>query len=303
MRNPKIFVQNFDRPNIHLRVDSFKTETEKRDALAHRVRWSDKPGIIYTATRRAAEEIMRGLAAEGIDALYYHGGMKAKERHEIQERFMNGSSYFMVATNAFGMGIDKPDIRFVYHYDVSDSLDSYYQEIGRAGRDGREADAVLFYRREDIGAQSFKTSEGKIDADLMERVVEKVAEEDDPVDPNVLAREVGISQRKLTTTLQRLQDAGALETVAGGAVRAIDSVDPAEAIESAAQEHELLREAKKERLQKMREYAELSTCRREMLLAYFGDSFRGPCGNCDNCESASGQVRVDPKIGTRREVV
>ena len=303
MRNPKIFVQNFDRPNIHLRVDSFKTETEKRDALVHRVRWSDKPGIIYTATRRAAEEIMRGLAAEGIDALYYHGGMKAKERHEIQERFMNGSSYFMVATNAFGMGIDKPDIRFVYHYDVSDSLDSYYQEIGRAGRDGREADAVLFYRREDIGAQSFKTSEGKIDADLMERVVEKVAEEDDPVDPNVLAREVGISQRKLTTTLQRLQDAGALETVAGGAVRAIDSVDPAEAIESAAQEHELLREAKKERLQKMREYAELSTCRREMLLAYFGDSFRGPCGNCDNCESASGQVRVDPKIGTRREVV
>lgn len=216
---------------------------------------------------------------------------------------MSGEAGVMVATNAFGMGIDKPDIRFVYHYDASDSLDSYYQEIGRAGRDGKKADAVLFYRREDIGAQSFKTAKGKVDADLLQRVIETVAEDGEPVDPNALGKDVGLSQRKLTTTLQRLEDAGAVERLPDGTVRALDAVDRTEAIQVATQEHESRREATKERLEKMQEYAELNTCRREMLLQYFGDSFRGPCGACDNCEAASGQVRVDPAVGTRREVI
>ena len=303
MKKPKTFMQGFDRPNIHLRVDSFKTETEKRDELAHRVRWSEKPGIIYTATRKAAEEIMRALAMEGIDALYYHGGLKAKDRRDIQERFMNSNAGVMVATNAFGMGVDKPDIRFVYHHDASESLDSYYQEIGRAGRDGQKADAILFYRSEDIGAQRFKTSEGKVDEKFLEHVVERLAENDDPVDPNLLANEVGLSQRKLTATLHRLQDAGAVEILSNGAVRAVGSADTAESIQIAAREDYIRRQGKKERLQKMREYAELTTCRREMLLDYLGDSFKGPCGNCDNCETATGQVRVDPTLGTRLEVI
>jgi len=107
MRRPKIFVRGFDRPNIHLRVDHFQTGPEKRDALVHRVRWADKPGIIYTGTRKAAEEIVQALAAEQIDALFYHGGMKSKDRHQIQERFMSGGADVIVATNAFGMGVDK----------------------------------------------------------------------------------------------------------------------------------------------------------------------------------------------------
>src|SRR6185369_12526160 len=115
--------------------------------------------------------------------------------------FMAGEAEVMVATNAFGMGIDKPDIRFVYHYDASDSLDSYYQEIGRAGRDGEQAEAILFYRREDIGAQSFKTGEGRIDTEVLEKVAGRIAEEETPVDPKALAKEVGLSTRKLTTAL------------------------------------------------------------------------------------------------------
>jgi ATP-dependent DNA helicase RecQ len=301
MRRPRIFVRGFDRPNIYLRVDRFKTEAEKRDALVHRVRWSDKPGIIYTATRKAAEEIMRGLAEEGVDALFYHGGMKPKERHDVQERFMEGKAEVMVATNAFGMGVDKPDVRFVYHYDAADSLDSYYQEIGRAGRDGKRADAILFYRREDIGAQSFKTSGGRVDPEMLERVAGRIAEEESPLDPNALASEVGLSQRKLTTALQRLDDAGAVQILPDGAVQAVESVDPAQAAQAAAEEQEEVREGKRERLQKMREYAETTSCRRELLLQYLGDSFEGPCGHCDNCETAA--TGVDPRVGTRREVV
>jgi ATP-dependent DNA helicase RecQ len=301
MRRPKIFVRGFDRPNIHLRVDGFKTEAEKREALVHRVRWSDKPGIVYTGTRKAAEQIMQALAAEETNALFYHGGLKARDRHAIQERFMAGQADVMVATNAFGMGIDKSDIRFVYHYDAPDSLDSYYQEIGRAGRDGENADAVLFYRREDIGAQGFKMG-GRVDTRLLEQLIAHVAKAGGPAGVDELAASLGLSQRKLIGALQHLQDAGAIEMRPDGAVRAIPGEDPGQAVKSAAEQHELRREAKRERLRQMRDYAEAGGCRREMLLQYLGDDFDGPCGRCDNCEAATGQPAADPEAGTRREV-
>ncbi|MBV8864970.1 MAG: ATP-dependent DNA helicase RecQ, partial [Acidobacteriaceae bacterium] len=155
LRKPKVLVHGFDRPNIYLRVDHFEKKEEKLEKLIQRVNWADKPGIVYVATRSNAEEIMRLLAEEGVKALFYHGGLKPIERHEIQEQFMAGEADVIVATNAFGMGIDKADVRFVYHFDVSDSLDSYYQEIGRAGRDGEKAEAVLFFRQEDMGVQKF----------------------------------------------------------------------------------------------------------------------------------------------------
>jgi ATP-dependent DNA helicase RecQ len=302
MDRTRIFVRGFDRPNIHLRVDRFKTESEKRDALIHRVRWADKPGIVYTGTRKAAEEIMDALAGEGIESLFYHGGRKGTDRHLIQERFMNGEADVMVATNAFGMGVDKADIRFVFHYDPPDSLDSYYQEIGRAGRDGLPAEAVLFYRDEDIGAQSFKTSEGKIDPEVLQRVVERIAAEDAPVHPEDVGSDVGLSPRKLATALQRLEDAGATETLPSGEVRAIETADLEESAQTASENQERRRESKRERLEKMRAYADTPGCRRSLLLQYFGEAFEGPCDGCDNCEAASGHRAVDPSAGTRREV-
>ena len=172
MRRPKRFVHGFDRPNIHLRVDRFETEDKKLEAVVHRVRWADKPGIVYVGTRKAAEEIMRLLDEEGIRALFYHGGLKASERESIHEQFMSGDSEVIVATNAFGMGIDKRDVRFVYHYDVSDSLDAYYQEIGRAGRDGEKSEAVLFFRQADIGAVSFHTGAAGVDPEEKESLKE-----------------------------------------------------------------------------------------------------------------------------------
>ncbi len=300
MRRPKIFVRGFDRPNIHLRVDRFETEDEKREALAHRVRWSDKPGIVYTGTRKAAEQIMSALAAEKINALFYHGGLKAQARHAIQERFMAGEAGVMVATNAFGMGIDKPDIRFVYHYDAPDSLDSYYQEIGRAGRDGENADAVLFYRKEDIGAQGFKMG-GRVDTRLLKQIIARVAGGAGLTGVGELAASLGLSQRKLLGALQHLQDAGAIELGPDGAIRGT-AEDPDHAVKAAAEQHELRRQAKRGRLRQMRDYAEAGGCRREMLLQYLGDDFTGPCGYCDNCEAASGQLAADPEAGTRREV-
>ncbi|MDQ2842351.1 MAG: hypothetical protein M3Y72_15170 [Acidobacteriota bacterium] len=124
-----MFVHGFDRPNIYLRVDRFENKEEKFEKLIQRVRWADKPGIVYVATQKTAEDVMRQLAEDNVKALFYHG-RKAQERNEIQEQFMQGDAEVIVAINAFGMGIDKADVRFVYHYDVSDSLDSYTRKLG-----------------------------------------------------------------------------------------------------------------------------------------------------------------------------
>jgi ATP-dependent DNA helicase RecQ len=302
MREPKVLVGGFDRPNIYLRVDRFKEEEKKMEALIHRVRWAEKPGIVYTGTRKAAEAIMHSLAEEGIPALYYHAGLKAVERDEIQDKFMSGDADVIVATNAFGMGIDKSDIRFVYHYDAPDSLDSYYQEIGRAGRDGEKAEAILFFREQDIGAQAFHTGQGKLDTKQLEEVVEAIAEQDAPVTPKGIVEETSLSTRKLTSAIQRLEDVGVVETLPSGEVQLTENADVEEAVQEVAEQQEQRREMNKGRLRQMREYADANSCRREHLLHYFGDDFHGPCQNCDNCEAANPGIAVDASMGTRREV-
>ncbi|MFL6354672.1 MAG: RecQ family ATP-dependent DNA helicase [Bryobacteraceae bacterium] len=302
MRDPKIFVHGFDRPNIYLRVDRFPEEAEKLQALVHRVRWADKRGIVYVATRKNAEEIMRMLGEEGVEALFYHGGLKASERDEIQERFMSGHAEVIVATNAFGMGVDKADIRFVYHYEVSDSLDSYYQEIGRAGRDGERAEAVLFFRQEDLGVQKFRAGEGKLEPEKIEQVADAIADQEGPVEPEEIADKTDLSERKLTTVIHRLEDVGALEVLPTGEVQLAEEADVTEAARAAAEEQEHRKDIRKERLRQMQEYADTSSCRREHLLRYFGDEFTGPCNNCDNCDATAPDIKVDPSVGTRREV-
>jgi ATP-dependent DNA helicase RecQ len=306
MRRPRIIVNGFDRPNIHLRVDHFEKESEKMDALVHRVRWADKPGIVYVGTRRHAESLVQALEDEGVNALFYHAGLKAAERRTIQDKFMDGNAEVIVATNAFGMGIDKANVRFVYHYDVSDSLDAYYQEIGRAGRDGEKAEAILFFRSEDIGATKFRSGEAKLDVAEIERVAAAIADQEGPVDREEIADEVDLSDRKLTKVLNRLEDVGAVEVLPTGAVEFNVEADLNETATEAAHEQERRKEIKRERIALLEEYADTSACRREHLLRYFGDSFTGPCGNCDNCLTSSMNsedgIQVDPGLGTRREV-
>ncbi len=302
MKKPRILVGGFDRPNIRLRVDHFDEEDKKLAGLIHQVRWAEKPGVVYVATRKAAEQIMRSLEEEGIKALFYHGGLKAAERHEIQDRFMSGDGEVIVATNAFGMGIDKGDIRFVYHHDAPDSLDSYYQEIGRAGRDGKRAEAILFFRVQDIGAQAFHSGSGKTDLSQLNQVAEAIAEQDQPVKPQEIAKETDLSTRKVNSVIQQLEDSGAVDVLPSGEVQLAAQADLAEAAQAISERQEDRQEAKKERLELMRAYAETMACRREHLLRYFGDAFTGPCNNCDNCEAGHPEIKVSPSMGTRREV-
>jgi ATP-dependent DNA helicase RecQ len=289
MREPKIIVRGFDRPNIFLRVDAFITEKEKQEALLKRVQFADKPGLIYAATRKHAESLAAALEEMGVDAAWYHGGMPAKERDQIQQTFMDSSSQVMVATNAFGLGVDKPDIRFVYHADVPDSLDSYYQEVGRAGRDGKPAEAVLFYRREDLRLPKFLKSAASMDEDEIVQVEQVLQNAEEPVPLETVQRETGLSPHKLARVVNNLEKTGAVERLpTGEAALSAETEDLGEAARAVQQEEQRYKERNTLRLAKMQAYAELRDCRREYLLEYFADEdIIVPCNRCDNCEAQS----------------
>ena len=287
LRNPKVIVRGFDRPNINLRVDSFGREPEKLEAVMRRVEFADKPGIVYVATHHHAESLAAELKERGVDAVAYHGGMKTRERESIRDRFGSGEIPVMVTTNAFGMGVNKPDIRFVYHADVSESLDGYYQEIGWAGRDGEAAEAVLFYRSGDIAAQRYKTGAGRVDPQQLESVANVLVGRRKSKTSEDLSRATGIPPRKLTNILHKFQEAGATRKLASGQIRVASEQSAAEMAEAARRQQETLKDLRNRRLEQMREYAETRGCRREFVLRYFGDDYRGPCGNCDRCEAAA----------------
>jgi len=284
MRDPEVVVRGFDRPNIHLSVESYLEEREKRQALLDACRDTPGPGIVYAATRKASEELAEELRDLGLRAGCYHAGLPAKERTAVHEAFVSDELDVVVATTAFGMGIDKANVRYVFHHAISESLDAYYQEIGRAGRDGEPASAVLFFRIEDLGLRRFFSGGGELGADQLLGVAVAVAREDGPVEPTMLAEKTGLSQTRLTSAVSRLEEAGALEVLPGGEVVASDDVHPVDAAEEAARNEESRTKIEQSRVEMIRSYAESRSCRREYLLNYFGEQVGGSCGNCDNCE-------------------
>ncbi|MDT7549536.1 MAG: ATP-dependent helicase RecQ [Actinomycetota bacterium] len=293
MRDPVQVVRGFDRPNVRLTVEAFREEQQKREAVVLRAMGEAKPGIVYTATRKSAEAYAAALSEYGMSAAAYHAGMRAGDRSFVQDGFLDGSIDVVVATTAFGMGIDKADVRFVLHAEVADSIDSYYQEVGRAGRDGEPADAVLFYRPEDLGLRKFFAS-GSPDQTSLQKVATLVQHADGPVEPTELADEMEVSATRLAGLVNLLEQAGAVEVRADGVIDAGDDApEPAQAAELAAEVAESHRRVEKSRIEMMRGYAETTGCRRQYLLAYFGEAYDEQCGNCDTCEAGTASEQPD----------
>lgn len=286
MHKPKIIVQGFDRPNISLAVEKFYGEEEKKRALLTCVEEAEKPGIVYVATRKHAEELAEVLCQRNVKAVAYHAGMRTRERERAQEAFMDDQVEVIVATTAFGMGINKSNVRFVYHYEISDSVDAYYQEIGRAGRDGEEAEAILFYNPKDLGLHTFLTSSGKVKADEVVMVTQVLYEHTGAQDPKELREKLEISQTKLMQMLSYLERLDVVRLLPNGEVKPFQRPpDLQKLAEEVIRLHNNRRQVVKSRLDMIQGYAEASRCRREYLLNYFGEGLDGPCGFCDNCES------------------
>lgn len=286
MENPALVVQGFDRPNLWLAVERYNDDAEKLEVLCDRVLHTEKPGIVYAATRKRTEEIAQRLEDLGIQASYYHAGMKAIAREQVEAAFMQDEVDVLVATTAFGMGMDKPNVRFVFHADISNSLDAYYQEIGRAGRDGDPAKALLLYNPEDLNLHRFFSGGGQLDPEQIEQVAELIQQQEEPVTPKELHEQIELSQAKLKTVLNRLTDLGTVETLPTGEVVATESeLEASEAAEAIIETQERWKQWERSRLEMMRGYAEVQDCRRQYLLNYFGEAFESPCGTCDNCKA------------------
>jgi ATP-dependent DNA helicase RecQ len=209
----RVFISSFDRPNIRYRI-SLATNNGGGSAREQLLRFlraehAGDAGIVYCLSRKRVEEIADYLAAQGLDALPYHAGLEPEVRSRNQTRFLNEEGVIIVATIAFGMGIDKPNVRFVAHLNLPKSIEAYYQETGRAGRDGLPANAWMVYGLQDV------------------------------------------------ITLRQMLESS-------------DSGDARKRVE-------------RHKLDAMLGLCELTTCRRQALLAYFADPLPEPCGNCDTC--------------------
>ena len=282
LHDPHVVIRGFDRPNIWLGVETFHDEDAKLDALVQRVATAPKPGIVYAATRRGSDRLATALEEHGVRARAYHAGLGKRARERVQEAFMADEVEVVVATIAFGMGIDKPNVRFVFHAEISDSVDAYYQEIGRAGRDGDPSEALLFYRSQDVGLRRFFGGVTAIAVADVEAVAEAVTRGAESVTPELLQDATGLPRAKVAAVLNRLEQANSVRILpSGDVVLAAEPPDGAAAV--AAQD--AAREYERSRVEMMRAYAELRDCRREFVLNYFGEPREEPCGFCDNCEA------------------
>ena len=291
--DPVQVVHGFDRPNVSLEVQVFRDDDQRREAVVLRATGEAKPGLVYTATRKSAEQYAEALAELGLTAEAYHAGRRAADRDDVHTRFLAGDLDVVVATTAFGMGIDKADVRFVLHAEVADSLDSYYQEVGRAGRDGEPAKAVLFYRQEDLGLRRFFAS-GGVDDQALKKVAALVEHAQGAVQPTALADEMDLAPTRLASLVNLLEQAGAVEVQDDGAiVPGEQDLSPQEASEAAMEVAESHRKVEQSRVEMMRAYAETTDCRRQLLLAYFGETREEPCGNCDTCAAGTAQEQAD----------
>ncbi len=274
------------RANLHYEVFPVEREDEKAQHLLRLVTEIDGIGIVYTSTVKHAEAVTELLAAAGIAAAPYHGRLPARERHGTQERFMRGELKAIVATNAFGMGIDKSDIRFIIHYDMPGSIDAYYQESGRAGRDGNDARCVLLFLKSDQRTHLFfmgRKYPRFSDITTVHGGLAAAGAAATPVMTDALAdRCPGVGSRKLSVVLSMLTDLGEVECSRAGA-RLLNADISAARVEQLAAAYEARQQHDRAKLDAMVAYAQSALCRWHLILRDFGKEWEGACGTCDNC--------------------
>jgi ATP-dependent DNA helicase RecQ len=299
-------VSGFDRPNLYLEVREVATVSEKVRAAVDLCQWG-RTGIIYAGTRKNVEDIHRSLRRHGVDAVAYHAGLSMNDRRAVQERFMSRETGIIVATNAFGMGIDRPDVRFVVHADIPDSLEAYYQEVGRAGRDGDPAHGLLLFNYADKWIPELFIDASHPPADFLKQVFGRLLAAGRPVLIGPDWRQVSARMdQKFHSAVTILHRAGYVERVhtsAGSGVRILRPKD-AELRDFNFEELERRRDFEHRKFRVMLEYASRfrKHCYRSFVLRYFGEWTKvKDCGNCSRCapeKRRRAHIPREPEIGT-----
>ncbi|MEV6969634.1 RecQ family ATP-dependent DNA helicase [Hamadaea sp. NPDC051192] len=295
LRRHQTIVSGLDRPNLHLEVAYCSDEQYRWRRLSAFLKEEDgRSGIIYVPTRRAAEELSDRLVSAGFKAAFYHGGMAGGVREKRHLEFSDGEIPVMVATSAFGMGIDKPDIRWIAHVALPDSPDSYLQEIGRAGRDGQPARTLLLWRMEDEALQRFFNGGSPDHAEL--RDLAALLRTGGPATKTQLKERSGLSARKIAQLLGLLEEVGAADTLANNKVVSPRyAPEPVAAAQAALAQFERRQAVGQTRGDMMRAFAQSRSCRAQVLLAYFGEHVPKQCGHCDNCHVRPGEGVSDDR--------
>jgi ATP-dependent DNA helicase RecQ len=308
LREPREFVAGFARPNLRLIVTPVANEREKYKQLHALIR-EYKTGIVYCATRKRVEAVAETLQRAGISSILYHGGMNDEERERAQNAFMQGQRDVVVATNAFGMGIDRADIRFVAHFEMPGSVEAYYQEAGRAGRDGEAATCELLFNHADTRVQEFFIEGSNPPVSFILQTYEMLR---GAVDDN---HELQLSLKEMTERL----DASGNDMMLSSALHVLDRegyIDrfdipgrrvrgtrllkaevrgPQLKLDRAKLQEKERRDRAK--LKMMIDFAYSHDCRQEAILRYFGEAASSPCGTCDVCEGSVSPARAptDPE--------
>jgi ATP-dependent DNA helicase RecQ len=294
MRNPEVVVADFDRPNISLAMR--QTQPSKREARALDDRCVDvlikheAPALVYALTHTRCESLADRLRLDSFRTAPYHGGLSAKVRADVQDKFFSGRLDVVVATSAFGMGIDKPDIRTVVHAGVPASIDDYYQEIGRAGRDGEPAAAVLVHDPRTIRIPRSLAARTHLGEATLNRVVDAIEDAGSPVAIEELVTASGVTAHTVDRVVNELTELGFATLTEAGHQRLVEPMrrlpPPAALSEQLLAIDQRRQAVLASRLNAARAYAETTHCRRSELLAYFGESYVPPCNNCDNDQFA-----------------
>jgi ATP-dependent DNA helicase RecQ len=280
LRDPVVHVAGFDRPNLRFDVVRTKSIKEKQELIAAKLKsLGEESAIVYCGTRKKVEECTDFLQRQRIKCARYHAGMPDEDRRRIQDAFARDSLRIIVATNAFGMGIDKPDVRMVLHHDLPDSLESYYQEAGRAGRDGEPADCVLYFSQRDRSLREFFIELSHPEPHMVVGVYRRLVEFQGKR-THIREAMTEDDQPGINAAVQALVDSG----LAGRQGQMVWATRPNGEDEIDTAGLEAHREHALRKLDSMQHYAESMTCLRARILDYFGEAGHdAACGNCGPC--------------------
>jgi ATP-dependent DNA helicase RecQ len=287
----KPIVRGFDRPNLVYEARKADKEADKFKILTSLFSGEEAlegTGIIYTATIKNALEVQRYLTEElGVPAAVYHSKLHKEDRTSVHNLFMDEAIRAVVATNAFGLGIDKPNIRFVVHYDLPGSLEAYTQEAGRAGRDGKPSRCILIYRMSDTRVQNYFLTGKYPDVEEVQRVfgtIEVFCDQAGGVSMVDLRKILQLPLTKLKVILALLKKSGYIELVNKSAYGLTEAVRKHRDLMLNLANYETKKSYDQSKLAMMLQYAETMSCRRRFILNYFGEDFDAVnCGACDSC--------------------